>query len=300
MKPFLKWAGGKRQLLPYLRQFYPNGFGQYFEPFVGSGAVFFDLAARGAIRGRPAVLTDENPDLIGCYLRVRDSLDDVVMALQRLARGHAAAGAVHYLGVRDGEFNPGRRLWRERGASLDAYSPTLAAMFIYLNRTGYNGLFRVNRSGDFNVPPGRYLRPRVADGELLSAVSSVLEGVQLGLAPFESVLERARPGDFVYFDPPYAPMSATASFRSYTSRGFGDQDQERLQRVTVALAGRGVTVLLSNSTAPTIVELFEKSRDVRAAGLRACRVPARRAINTRADRRGVVEELVVSNSRNEE
>ena len=132
---------------------------------------------------------------------------------------------------------------------------------------------------------------------MLSAVSKVLEGVHISLSPFESVLDRAQPGDFVYFDPPYAPLSPTASFRSYTADGFGDADQERLQQVAVALAGRGVTVLLSNSTAPTIVKLFEKSRDARAAGLRASRVPARRAINTRADRRGAVDELVVSNLR---
>ena len=297
IRPFLKWAGGKRQLLPHLRRFYPNDFGCYYEPFVGSGAVFFDLAARGMLCGRKAVLTDENPDLIGCYHRVRDSVADVLDELERLARGHERGGAAHYFQIRDEEFNPLRRTWREGGARIEAYTPRLAAMFIYLNRTGYNGLFRVNRSGDFNVPPGRYLKPRVADRNLLSAVSKVLEGVHISLSPFESVLDRAEPGDFVYFDPPYAPLSPTASFRSYTADGFGDADQERLQQVAVALAGRGVTVLLSNSTAPTIVKLFEKSRDARAAGLRASRVPARRAINTRADRRGAVDELVVSNLR---
>lgn len=300
VKPFLKWAGGKRQLLPHLRRFYPAAFGRYFEPFVGSGAVFFDLSSRGALAGRQAVLTDENPDLIGCYLRVRDSVNAVVEALTRLADGHARGEADHYLRIRDDEFNPARRAWRASGASLDAYPPELAAMLIYLNRTGYNGLFRVNRSGDFNVPPGRYANPTVVDRALLSSVSTVLRDAQVGSGPFEAVLDRAEPGDFAYFDPPYAPLSPTASFRSYTARGFDDTDQARLQEAVLVLARRGVTVLLSNSTAPGIVRLYERNAAARAAGLRTYRVPARRAINTRADRRGEVEELVVSNHQSPE
>jgi len=297
VRPFLKWAGGKRQLLPQLRRFYPPRFATYHEPFLGSGAVFFDLVGRGDLGARGAVLTDENPDLIGCYLRVRDSVDQVIGRLERLARGHTSGGADHYLRVRDERFNPRREAWRKAGGSLDAYGPDLAAMLIYLNRTGYNGLFRVNQSGGFNVPPGRYLKPRITDADLLRQVSATLAapGVRLSLGSFETVVDRAAAGDFVYFDPPYAPLSPTANFRSYTSRGFSDADQSRLQRVAVTLAERGVTVLLSNSTAPVVLELFEADGAARAAGLRAVRVPARRAINTRADRRGVVEELLVTN-----
>ena len=296
MRPFLKWAGGKRQLLPRLRPFYPASFGVYHEPFLGSGAVFFDLVARGQLRHRCAMLTDENPDLIATWWRVRDRVDEVLAELERLARGHARDGAEHYRHVRDERFNPARLAWYAAGADLAAYTPALAAMLIYLNRTGYNGLFRVNRSGAFNVPPGRYARPRIADATLLREVSATLgeRGVTLALAPFESVLERARGGDFVYLDPPYAPLTTTASFRSYTPRGFGEADQERVQQVTLALAARGVHVLLSNSSAPIIVDLFERRDEARAAGLRVYRVPARRAINTRADRRGMVDELLVT------
>jgi DNA adenine methylase len=296
VRPFLKWAGGKRQLLPRLRAFYPVGFATYHEPFLGSGAVFFDLVARGELDARGAVLTDENPDLIGTWLRVRDAVEEVLRELEGLAEGHAAGGAAHYRRVRDRRFNPARRAWYAKGADLDAYTPALAAMLIYLNRTGYNGLFRVNRAGAFNVPPGRYLRPRIADAARLREVSTALAGpgVGLALAPFESVLDRARAGDFVYLDPPYAPLTATASFRSYTARGFGDADQARVQQVMLALAARGVHVLLSNSSAPLIVDLFERHEQARAAGLQVHRVPARRAINTRADRRGAVEELLVS------
>jgi DNA adenine methylase len=297
VRPFLKWAGGKRQLLPQLRRFYPPRFATYHEPFLGSGAVFFDLVGRGDLAARGAVLTDENPDLIGCYLRVRDSVDAVIGGLERLERGHTSGGADHYRRVRDERFNPRRQAWRTAGGSLDAYGPDLAAMLIYLNRTGYNGLFRVNQSGGFNVPPGRYLNPRITDAALLRQVSATLgaPGVQLSLGSFEAVVDRAAAGDFVYFDPPYAPLSPTANFRSYTARGFSDTDQARLQQVTVSLAKRGVTVLLSNSTAPVVLELFETDGAATAAGLRAVRVPARRAINTRADRRGVVEELLVTN-----
>jgi DNA adenine methylase len=297
VRPFLKWAGGKRQLLPQLRRFYPPHFATYHEPFLGSGAVFFDLVDRGELRAGGAVLSDENADLIGCYLRVRDSVEAIIDTLERLEQGHTSGGADHYRRIRDGCFNPGRAAWRQAGAALDGYGPELAAMLIYLNRTGYNGLFRVNRSGGFNVPPGRYVRPRITDTTLLRAVSATLSGpgVRLALAPFESVVDRAVSGDFVYFDPPYAPLSATANFRAYTAGGFSDADQARLQQVTLTLARRGVTVLLSNSVAPAVVALFEADGRARAAGLRAVRVPARRAINTRGDRRGLVEELLVTN-----
>jgi DNA adenine methylase len=291
----LKWVGGKRQLLPQLRRFYPEFTGRYFEPFVGSGAVFFDLLGRGALDGRGVTLSDDNADLVGCYLRVGDSLGAVVGKLDALAVAHAARGRACYLEVRDERFNPQRAAWRAAGADVARYPAELAAMLIYLNRTGYNGLFRVNRSGAFNVPPGRYARPRIADHALLRGVSATLNrtGVQVALAPFETVIERAAPGDFVYFDPPYAPLTATANFHSYTARGFGEGDQARLQEVMLTLAASGAHVLLSNSTAPLVVDLFERA-EARAAGLQVHRVPARRAINTKADRRGVIDELLVT------
>jgi DNA adenine methylase len=296
LRPFLKWVGGKRQLLPVLRRFYPATIKTYHEPFLGSAAVFFDLAARGQINGHGAVLTDDNADLIACYRRVGRSLDEVAAALDVLAADHAARGRECYLQVRD-QFNPRRAEWRDRGAGLDDYPSDLAAMLIYLNRTGYNGLFRVNASGEYNVPPGRYDSPRVLNRPLLTRVSEVLSqpGVQLDRAPFEAVLDRARAGDFVYLDPPYAPVSSTANFRSYTGRGFSEAQQQQLQQIVIALARRGVQVVLSNSVAPSITALYEGNPEAADAGLRACRVPARRAVNSRADRRGAVEELVVSN-----
>jgi DNA adenine methylase len=297
VRPFLKWVGGKRQLLPVLRRFYPEAVGTYFEPFLGSGAVFFDLAARGAINGHGAILSDANPDLIGCYRRVRHSLDDVIGQLDRLAAEHAGRGRECYLQVRDERFNPMRAAWYDAGADLDSYSPELAAMLIYLNRTGYNGLFRVNASGEFNVPPGRYDRPRIVDRAGLANAAALLSAASIRIeqAPYEHVLQRAHAGDFVYFDPPYAPLSRTANFRSYTGRLFADADQHALQQVVIALARRGVGVLLSNSTAPLVTQLYETNAETSAAGISAWRFPARRSVNSNAEKRGTVEELVVSN-----
>lgn len=297
LRPFLKWVGGKRQLLPVLRRFYPDFSGRYFEPFVGSGAVFFDLLGRGALHGHQAMLSDANADLIGCYRRVGDSVDEVIAELDRLAAAHAAGGRDHYLGVRDTRFNPLRAAWRAGGADVARYPSELAAMLIYLNRTGYNGLFRVNASGEYNVPPGRYDKPKIVDRALLAAVSAALSAldVRVQQAPFDRLLDEARAGDFAYFDPPYAPVSKTANFRGYTGRGFSDADQRRLQQVLIELSRRDVHVLLSNSTAPSVTALYEHDAAATGAGLRAWRVPARRAVNSKADRRGAVSELVVSN-----
>jgi DNA adenine methylase len=295
--PFLKWVGGKRQLLPVLRRFYPGQFGRYFEPFVGSGAVVFDLLSRGMLDGHGVTISDDNADLIGCYLRVGDSLEAVIAELERLAAGHVQGGRAHYLRVRDEQFNPARAAWRTAGGNVEGYPSQLAAMLIYLNRTGYNGLFRLNASGDFNVPPGRYDNPKIVDRPLLTIVSRALSApnVIIHKASFDRVLEEAREDDFAYFDPPYAPLSATSNFRGYTSRSFSDVDQQRLQQVLIELARRKVHVLLSNSTAPDVMRLYDGNREVEAAGLKAWCFPARRAVNSRADRRGAVQELVVSN-----
>ena len=284
-------------MLPVLRRFYPDPAGRYFEPFLGSGAVFFDLTSRGRLNGHGATLSDDNADLIACYRRIRRSVDEVIAVLDRLAADHAARGRACYLQVRDEQFNPLRAAWRDRGADVDDYPADLAAMLIYLNRTGYNGLFRLNASGEFNVPPGRYDRPKVLDRLLLTEVSQILAApaIRLEHAAFDRVLDAAEAGDFVYFDPPYAPTSTTANFRGYTGRGFSHADQQRLQQVVIALAARGAHVLLSNSVAPSVAALYEDNAAVAAAGLKTWRFPARRAVNSRPDRRGTVEELVVSN-----
>jgi len=298
VRPLLKWAGGKRQLLPTLRRFYPSDFGRYIEPFVGSGAVFFDLYNSGRLRGKDAVLIDSNADLIGCYQAVRDMPDEVARALDELAAGHAQDARRHYYSVRDDRFNPLREALRETAASGPiAYSAELAAMFIYLNRTGFNGLFRVNSKGAFNVPAGRYEKPRISDRDRLLRASDALgaSGARLVVGSFEVVREFARRGDFLYFDPPYAPVSATARFTSYTSRPFGIADQRRLQEVVVDLVRGGCHVVVSNSTAKEIERLYDVNAEARAAGLRAHRASARRSVNSNAGRRGPVMEYLITN-----
>ena len=298
-RPLLKWAGGKRQLLPALRTFYPASFRRYWEPFFGSGAVFFDLDARGRLAEHDVTLSDNNPDLIACYRAVVECPEQVIGELTRLATGHAREGAAHYYAVRNERFNPRRAKARTAMAGDVTYDAALAAMFIYLNRTGYNGLFRLNGDGEFNVPAGRYAKPRICDAVNLRRVATVLSrpGVTLDRAGFDRVLNSAQPEDFFYFDPPYAPLSKTANFTSYTTDRFDAGDQLRLRDVIVTLASRGCHVVLSNSTSPEISALYEDSREVKAAGLKCYRIPARRSINSNAARRGAVDEYVITNVR---
>ena len=304
VRPFLKWAGGKRQLLAQLARFQPASFGAYCEPFLGSGALFFDLHSRGVLEDRRVVLMDNNADLIGSFLSVRNELPRVIRSLRRLAEAHQLDPSGCYYRVRDHRFNPARRQLSEHdgpagpGArNSERYTPALAAMLIYLNHTGFNGLFRLNASGGFNVPAGRYVNPRICDASNLRAVSTALSrpGVEVRENRFESVCEWAMPGDFLYFDPPYAPTSATSSFTAYTPGGFSSDDQRRLQQIVVELARRGCHVLLSNSTAPEVTALYADNVVARAAGLRAHRVTARRAINSRGAARGLVDEYLISN-----
>jgi DNA adenine methylase len=297
-RPFLKWAGGKRQLLPQLRRFVPPRFDQYFEPCLGSGALFFDLASRD-LGPHTAWLTDLNRDLLGCYCAVGAHADAVIAALADHERLHRESAHEHFYRVRDLLFNPQRSelFGASPDAAIEDYPPALAAMFIYLNRTGFNGLFRLNSRSEFNVPAGRYANPRICDADNLRAVAAVLGAPEVNIryGGFELALEHAHRHDLLYFDPPYAPVSETSNFTGYTASRFSSEDQRRLQQAVVELAARGCYVIVSNSTAPIIRELYETNPTARRAGLRAHRVPARRAINSKATRRGDVAEYIISN-----
>ena len=217
-------------------------------------------------------------------------------ALDGLAAAHARDGRRHYYEVRDARFNPLREARRSSDGRI-VYTPELAAMFIYLNRTGFNGLFRVNASGAFNVPAGRYERPRIVDRRRLLQVSEAFSSPRLRLeyASFETVDKIAGPGDFLYVDPPYAPLSRTANFTGYTSSPFDADHQRRLQQLVLSLARRGSHVLLSNSTAGEIARLYDTNDQAQRAGLRAHRVASRRSVNSNASRRGVVDEYLITN-----
>jgi DNA adenine methylase len=262
--PFLKWAGGKRALLPLLRPLVPPMLGTYHEPFVGGGALFFDQ------RPARAVLSDRNAELVATYVALRDDVQRVVDELRKHEAEHSEA---HFLAVRT-----------QRGNCLEPAAR--AARLIYLNHTCFNGLYRVNRRGDFNVPFGHYKNPRICDEANLRACSSALQTATIELDGFEAVLDRAEPGDFVYFDPPYVPVSKTSSFTSYTSDRFGPWEHRRLRDVTLELAARDVRVVLSNSNAPAVFDLY-------VDGFQVTRVQAPRSVAARARDRGNVEEVLI-------
>jgi DNA adenine methylase len=221
---------------------------------------------------------------------LRDRVEDVILALDTLAAHHRKKGESFFYEVRDRRFNPAR------AAMPGVYTPALAAMLIYLNRTGFNGLFRLNRRGAFNVPVGRYDNPRICDPAHLRRVAAALRapGVTIELGSFTESIAHAGPGTFVYCDPPYAPLSKTASFASYTADGFGPEEHERLRDGVVSAGARGAAVLVSNSSAPFIEALYTSAK-ARHVGLHVVRVGARRAINSRATSRGPVDELLITN-----
>ncbi|MCA9865098.1 MAG: DNA adenine methylase [Anaerolineales bacterium] len=266
-KPVLKWAGGKGRLLPELLTRLPHDFQAYHEPFIGGGALFFALAEAGRVG--QAHLSDANQSLIDVYLALRDSVDEVIVALH----GHVYERE-HYYRVR-----------ALRPAELSL--PERAARVIYLNKTCYNGLYRENRRGEFNVPFGRYKNPTICDEPNLRAAARVLRGVDVAQRHFSTVLDYARPGDFVYFDPPYHPLSPTANFTAYDRAGFGSDDQRQLRDVFAALGERGVRAMLSNSDTPFVRELYD--------GFRIEQVWVARAVNSRAGGRGKVAEVLVRN-----
>lgn len=265
-RPFLKWVGGKTQLLEQLQPLLPATFRRYFEPFVGGAALFFDLRAKDRLLAE-ICLSDVNVELIDAYTAIRDSVDEVIAVL----RGHRYESDYYY---------EVRSLDRAKLSKVES-----AARTIFLNKTGYNGLYRVNRSGQFNVPFGRFTNPAFCDVENLRACSRALRGVDLRPNAFESILETARKGDFVYFDPPYVPLSPTSDFTAYIPGGFGEGEQRKLAKVFGKLARRGVYAMLSNSDTPFVRELY-RDFDIQT-------VYASRSVNSNAARRGKLPEVVV-------
>jgi DNA adenine methylase len=267
-RPFLKWAGGKRQLLPDLLARLPSQLGRYHEPFVGGGALFFALSGRGALTPSGARLSDINPELINAYQMVRDQVETLIYLL-------------------DSFRNEEEFFYRVRAQDPRGLEPVQrAARLIYLNKTCFNGLFRENRRGHFNVPYGHYATPHFCAANELRAASRALRGTTIEVSPFSALAEVAKPGDFVYCDPPYAPVSRTASFTNYSSGGFDEDAQRQLADLIVDLGNRGVSVLLSNSAVPFTQTLYERCH--------VEQVLAKRAINSRGDRRGPVPELLVA------
>ncbi len=255
--------------MPQFEPFFPQKVGRYIEAFVGSAAVFFYVHER--FKPGKVVLSDSNKDLINAYQTVRDDVEKLIVLLEEHRRRH---GKKYYYQV--------------RALTPEILTPTeRAARLIYLNKTCYNGLYRVNPRGEFNVPMGSYKNPRIFDAESLRLVSESLKGVDIQVRRFEEYVGLARKGDFFYFDPPYHPISKTSSFTSYTAGDFNAKDQERLAEVYRELDGKGCRLMLSNSDCDFTRTLYR--------GFRLETVRARRAINSKADGRGEINELLVLN-----
>ena len=272
-KPFVKWVGGKRQLLTQFRlmnlyppeKFNPKS-GKYFEPFVGGGAVFFDLLPEKAF------LSDLNNDLVVTYSVIKSNVEELIVSLKK------------------------HKIDKEYFLKLRAENPhklpdiDIASRFIYLNRTCFNGMYRVNSKGGFNVPFGKYSNPLICDENNLRKASNALKNVEIKKQDYKEVLKKAKKGDFIYFDPPYYPISKTASFTSYTSEAFLDKEQTELRNTFLELHKRGCFVMLSNSDTPFINNIYSGIK-----GVNITKVQAGRAINSDASKRGKITEVLITN-----
>lgn len=272
-KPFVKWVGGKRQLLAQFRRlnlYPPEKFdietGKYFEPFVGGGAVFFDLLPE------TAYLSDLNKELVTTYNVIKNNVEGLITSLKK-----HKTDKEYFLKIRAQDPN-----------KLEYIK--IASRFIFLNRTCFNGMYRVNSKGGFNVPFGKYSNPLICDEDNLRKVSKALQNVEIKHQDYKEVLKKAKKGDFIYFDPPYYPVSKTASFTSYTAESFLDKEQTELRDTFLELNKRGCFVMLSNSDTPFINKIYSGFK-----GIRITKVEAGRAINSNGSGRGKITEVLVTN-----
>ncbi|OFO50864.1 DNA adenine methylase [Nosocomiicoccus sp. HMSC059G07] len=272
LKPFIKWVGGKRQLLDVITSNLPEEFNHYYEPFIGGGAVFFEL------QHTPSLINDYNTELVNVYETIRDNIDELV---EELKIHDAKNSKDYYLEV---------RAWDRTDNYLNRTNVERAARFIYMNKTGFNGLYRVNKKNQFNVPYGKYVNPNIVNEGLLREVSEFLneDGIRITAGDFEEAVKDAKAGDFIYFDPPYAPIDVDLNnFVGYTDNGFGYDEQLRLRDLFVELDERGCYVMLSNSSSEIIHELYKDYKETTLI------VGATRAVNSVATGRGKVDEVIV-------
>ena len=265
--PIVKWVGGKRQLIFELLKNMPKSYNRYFEPFIGGGALFFELQPDNAY------ISDMNKELINLYQVVRDEVDELICDLQK----HDISKE-YFMEIRNVDRTEEYQNWSD---------VQKASRFIYLNRTCFNGMYRVNSKGEFNVPFGHYKNPRILDENNLVNCSNLLQGIEIKHADFSEILKKVKKGDFVYFDPPYVPLSETSSFTSYTKEGFDIDMQFKLRDVCDELDTMGVNFLLSNSDTKLVNDLYENYN--------IKKVFASRQINANADGRGKITEVLVRN-----
>lgn len=270
LMPFLKWAGGKRQVIKYIRKYVPHKFNTYYEPFVGAGAVFFDLLPKNA------VINDINSELINVYKVIKYSVEELILDLKK----HVNSEEYFYFI---------RGLDRDKVIFNSLTDVEKASRTIYLNKTCYNGLYRVNKSGHFNTPFGRYKNPEIINENLLREISEYLSNANVVIlnCDFEEAIKNISPNDFVYFDPPYDPLSETSNFTSYSSTGFSKNDQIRLKKVCDELDNKNIKFLLSNSSTDFIIDLY--------SDYNIEFIEAKRFINSDVNKRGNIQEILVRN-----
>ncbi len=286
-RPFLKWAGGKAKLIPQFEPFFPKKRTVYFEPFIGGGAVFLHLAAKGLIK--KAFLNDLNSDLAGLYSVIKNSPSNFIESCLSLS--------CEYLALDDrerAEYYYSKR--RQYNAGKGFEPVTRAAATVFLNKTCFNGLFRVNSRGEFNVPAGRYKSPTIIEPENIFAVSRALNETEAEItnADFGDALAEASKNSFVYYDPPYRPLNKTACFTTYSTGGFDDTEQVRLASCFRGLSEKGAVQMLSNSD-PKNADPADSFFETLYGGFRIRRVRAARNINSSADKRGSISELLITN-----
>ena len=269
-KPFIQWVGGKREMITQYQDYIPKKFNSYFEPFLGGGALFFHLAPNKAF------LADSNLELVKTYEGVRDDVDTVINHLRLLKSKHSKE---LYLAIRN--------LDRVYNIFADFSNPEIAARFIYLNQTGFNGVYRVNQKGQYNVPIGSSLNRLICDENTLRKASEILKSTDLKCIDFEEFVKDAKKDDFVYFDPPYFPISIYSDFTRYTKEKFYKEDQIRLKEAIDKLTRKGCKVMLSNSDCEFIQDLYSDYKKIK--------VCSNRTLNCKSDRRGKVSELLIIN-----
>jgi DNA adenine methylase len=273
-KPFVKWAGGKRQLIPILSENLPKTMGTYFEPFLGGGALLFHILTER--NNQRCGISDLNSDLVLTYTTIRDKPEELISSLKNHAKNYQKNSKSYYYSIR--ESTPKNAI--EKTSRL-----------LFLNRTCFNGLYRVNSKGKFNVPLGKYTNPNIVNEDNLRSVSQILQSNKISIycRDFESVLDDAKKGDFVYFDPPYQPVSDTANFTSYTNKSFTFRDLKRLAELCFQLDSKGCKVMLSNSDSIEVEDMFnQKEWNVK-------KIEANRSINSNSKKRTGHYELLVKN-----
>lgn len=273
LKPFTKWTGGKRQLLPQLLKYAPKEFETYYEPFVGGGALLFEM------QPQKAVINDYNQALIETYEVIRDDVEKLITLLKQHQKQNCSEYYYHIRSFdRDERIHDTNKTWR-------------AARILYMLRVNFNGLYRVNSNNQFNTPYGRYKNPKIVDEENLRNVSMYLkhDNIKIMNGDFQDSLKNVKEGDFIYLDPPYIPLSETANFTSYTAAGFNLSSQERLRDVFKELDQRGAFVMLSNSNSSIVHDLYKEYANT------IKKVQATRMINSKATGRGKIEEVLITN-----